>query len=345
MTLADCAANVITWRAAKRLQLNADKTRESYILVKYIGLDDKTHVMWFDTPVKLSMIMISLDEQSRVTNGADVLLSSAPSAIRPSLAWSRCHGTVHLTLCTVVTGLLQRLPRRFSGFNVCAVPDSAACRSSFGVGSPATGPPLHLFGLEGAALASGHSANQLLVHKSCSDGRQSTSLARRWRWLPPTRAATNGDTTIGQWQGVLSRHLQSLEQSVGRPHDGNVNVFDRKPSDVASWLVCPVSNRAYGQYALGLLLSLSSSSSSSCFYYLYSLRPSVCAAIETTVLCCILCNNNYAKQNAWTRLLTRYVAFHSTHSTGLGQYLVWLSVVLKRLWEATMSIIYRAVVA
>jgi len=88
-----------------------------------------------------------------------MLLSSASPAIHPSAARSRRQDTTRVSLRLVEAGLLQRRPCRPSGFNVGAVPESAACRSSFGAQSPATQP--RVCGFEGAALAPSRTTNRL----------------------------------------------------------------------------------------------------------------------------------------------------------------------------------------
>ena len=67
--------------------------------------------------------------------------------------------TARVSLRLVETGLLQCRPCRPTGFNVGAVPGSAACCSSFGAESPATRSCVG--GFEGAALAAGRTTNRL----------------------------------------------------------------------------------------------------------------------------------------------------------------------------------------
>jgi len=95
-----------------------------------------------------------------------MLLSSALPAVHPSVAArSRRHGTARVSLRLVETGLLQCRPCRPSGFDVGAVPESAACRSSFGAESPDT--RSRVCGFEGAALAPNRTTNRLqAVHDS-----------------------------------------------------------------------------------------------------------------------------------------------------------------------------------
>jgi len=54
------------------------------------------------------------------------------SQVHPSAGWLRRPGTAHVSLHLVEIGLLQCRPCRPSGFNVGAVPESAACCGSFG---------------------------------------------------------------------------------------------------------------------------------------------------------------------------------------------------------------------
>jgi len=98
-----------------------------------------------------------------------MLPPSASPAVHPSAARSRRHRTARVSLRLVDAGLLKcRPPCRPSGFNVGAVPKSAACRSSFGAESPATRP--RVCGFEGAALTPDAQRMDyklcLLVHKS-----------------------------------------------------------------------------------------------------------------------------------------------------------------------------------
>jgi len=86
-----------------------------------------------------------------------MLLPSGSPAVHPSAAWSRRHGTARVSLRLVEIGLLQCRPCRSFGFNVGAVPQSDACRSSFGAESPATRP--RVCGFEGAALAPSHTTS------------------------------------------------------------------------------------------------------------------------------------------------------------------------------------------
>jgi len=142
--------------------------------------------MWFRAATKLSKIppanstirIVSIDVQPvtiirdpgvmidaelsmcvHVTNSDDMLLPSASPAVHLSAAWSRGHGTAHVSLRLIKIGLLQCRPCRPSGVNAGSVPESAACCSSFGPESLATRSCVG--GFERAALAPSRTTNRL----------------------------------------------------------------------------------------------------------------------------------------------------------------------------------------
>ena len=106
----NCVIDVWTWCAAKRLQLNADKTEilwfGSAVNLRKLSRSERRQTSHYSSESWCSDRRRVINARPHLATGADVLLSLTPSALSATSARPRRHETIGLRSRTVTPRLL-----------------------------------------------------------------------------------------------------------------------------------------------------------------------------------------------------------------------------------------------